>query len=105
MKLEIEVRRDRKSVTQGFATVMVNGLPLVSFGDEIEIIHPGETYYGPLIGDWASRKPDVTFILAAFWHPMDNIEHLSDKAKGLIERLYAMNDPARIREKKEEHAE
>lgn len=65
MKLEIEVRRNRISVTQGFAEVWMNGERVVSFGDEIEIIPEGEKFYGPLIGGWASRKTDSGFIIGA----------------------------------------
>ena len=45
MKLEIEVKRRRFSVTQGQADVYVNGEMVISFGDTIEIINDGQPYY------------------------------------------------------------
>lgn len=65
MKLEIEVRRNRISVTQGYVEVWMNGEEVIAFGDEIEIIGEGEKFYGPLIGGWASKKPNTQFIIGA----------------------------------------
>ena len=36
--LRFEVRRNRPSVTQGSASVYINGEKVITFGDEIEII-------------------------------------------------------------------
>lgn len=58
MKLEIEVKRRRFSVTQGQADVYVNGEMVISFGDTIEIINDGQPYYSEKIGNWASIVPD-----------------------------------------------
>lgn len=46
MKLEIEVKRRRPSVTQGEASVYVNGEKVITFGDTIELIEDGKPYYG-----------------------------------------------------------
>ena len=50
MKLEIEVRRIRQSVTQGEAAVYVNGEKVIQFGDDIQMVQPGQKYYGEKIG-------------------------------------------------------
>ena len=59
MKLEIEVKRRRFSVTQGQADVYVNGEMVISFGDTIEIINDGQPYYSEKIGNWASTVPSI----------------------------------------------
>lgn len=56
MKLEIEVKRRRFSVTQGQADVYVNGEMVISFGDTIEIINDGQPYYSEKIGNWARYR-------------------------------------------------
>lgn len=95
--LHIEVRRNRWSVTQGSATVYVNGIETITFGDEIEMIAPGEKYYGPLIGDWASKKDDAGFIRGLLFHPMDYFYHHSDKVKDIINAMCADKFPGTIR--------
>lgn len=85
--LHFEVRRNRASVTQGTATVFLNGEEMITFGDEIEIIHAGEKYYGPLIGDWASKTPDYDFIRGLLWHNLDNVYNYSEKPKAIMQRL------------------
>jgi hypothetical protein len=86
--LNFEVRRNRASVTQGTATVLLNGQEMITFGDEIEIVHPGEKYYGPMIGGWASKTPDYNFIRGLLWHNLDEIYHYSDKPKAVIQKLF-----------------
>ena len=95
--LTFEVRRNRPSATQGSATVYLNGQEIITFGDEIQMIHPGEKYYGPLIGDWASVTPDYHFIRALLWHNLDSVYHYSDKPKAIIEQLCQASDPGSIR--------
>lgn len=97
ISLEFAVHRNRPSVTQGTATVLVNGQELITFADEIEIIHEGEQYYGELIGDWASKKPDVNFILGLLFSPMDEVYHYSDQVKALIRTACNDQYPAKIR--------
>lgn len=80
----IEVTRKRYSVTQGEATVCINGKEIITFSDTIEIISKSAKYYGDKIGDWASLKPDSDFILGALYHPLDNIYHHSDTVKKAI---------------------
>ena len=81
MKLEIEVKRRRFSVTQGQADVYVNGEMVISFGDTIEIINDGQ--------------PDSMFIRGLLFHPYDDVYHYSEKVKRILdaesERLETMN--------------
>lgn len=81
MKIEIEVKRRRMSVTQGEAVVYINGQEIISFGDDIRMIPKGERCFGTKIGDWASVKPDTEFILEMQYHPYDGIYHHSEKVK------------------------
>ena len=84
--LQIEVKRTRGSVTQGMVYVHINGENVCSFGDTIEIIAPGQKYYGENIGGWASTKPDSAFIKGLFYHPLDSVYHFSEIAKKAIEK-------------------
>lgn len=95
--LRFEVRRNRPSVTQGSASVYINGEKVITFGDEIEIIKPGERYYGELIGDWGSRKPDANFIRGLLFHPYDGVYHYSDSVKKIIDALCEAECPGKIR--------
>lgn len=94
--LNFEVRRNRQSVTQGTASVFLNGEEMISFHDEIEIIRPGEMYYGPICGGWASKTPDYNFIRALLWHNLDEIYHYSDKPKAIMQRLCEESAPGAI---------
>lgn len=86
MKFEIEVKRRRYSATQGEADIYLNGEKVMSFGDTIELIPDGGTYYGELIGNWASAVPDSAFISGLLWHEYDDIYHFSDKVKAVLEK-------------------
>lgn len=95
--LRFEVRRNRPSVTQGSASVYINGEKVITFGDEIEIIKPGERYYGELIGDWGSRKSDASFIRGLLFHPYDGVYRYSDSVKKIIDALCEAEYPGTIR--------
>lgn len=65
MKLCFEVERRRGSVTQGEATVLLNGQKVVTFGDKIELCPKGTrrgTEYGENIDGWQSVKSDADFL-------------------------------------------
>lgn len=62
MKLEIEVRRTRRSVTQGEAGIYINGHFVISYADDIQMVTRDATAFGENIGGWASTKPDTFFI-------------------------------------------
>ncbi|MBQ8331167.1 MAG: hypothetical protein IJX94_01540 [Clostridia bacterium] len=85
MEIKITVERRRASVTQGEAVVLINGTPAATFGDTIEMVAPGEKYYGELIGNWASKTPDTQFILGLLAHPYEEIYKLCEKAHEIIE--------------------
>lgn len=84
MKLVIEVRRRRMSVTQGEADVYVNGEKAVTFGDKIELIGEGERCYGENIGGWGSKKPDTDFIAGFLWHPHDELYNYREKMERIM---------------------
>ena len=86
MKLEIEVKRIRVSVTQGYAHVYVNGEKAITFEDKIEIIPEGGTYYGEMISGWASVTSDSSFINGLLWHKYDYIYKHSKKVKEVLEK-------------------
>lgn len=100
MKLEIEVRRLRGSVTQGEAAVYVNGEKAIQFGDTIEFIKEGQPYYSEKIGGWASVIPDSHFIKGLLWHPFEDMYHYSDKVKEILdadtERMKGMDSGGRL---------
>ena len=62
MKLEIEVRRTRRSVTQGEAGIYINGHFVISYADDIQMVTRDAPVFGENIGGWASTKPDMFFI-------------------------------------------
>ena len=84
MTLEFTVERHRNSVTQGTATVYLNGEKVFTFGDKIELIKDGQPFYGENIGGWASVTPDENFIKGVLFHPYDNIYHTSDNVKKIL---------------------
>lgn len=83
-KLVLEEKRDRQSVTQGSLTVYANGEEVATFGDNIQLVKDGETYYGELIGGWASKTPDGAAIRALLYNPLDSVYHLSHSLKKLL---------------------
>lgn len=84
MDFTFSVKRSRISVTQGTATVYLNGIELVSFGDTIELIEGGRPFYGENIGGWASTIPDGDFVHGVLFHPYEDIYHYSDKARKIL---------------------
>ncbi|MBP5460681.1 MAG: hypothetical protein J6Y20_00940 [Lachnospiraceae bacterium] len=86
MVLTFTVKRRRFSVTQAVADVYCNGVLVTSFGDNPEIIEPGEKYYGVLAGSWASKTPDAKFIHATLFHKYDDLYHVSDGVQKIIDR-------------------
>lgn len=86
MEFKITVERRRSSVTQGMVDVLVNGVKVMDFGDTIELIKPGEKYYGELIGNWASTVPDIVFVRGMLYHPHDDIYHYSDRVRAALDK-------------------
>lgn len=93
MEYKFTVKRNRISVTQGSATVYLNGIELVTFGDTIEIVQKGQQYYGDLITNWASTIPDGDFVYAVLFHSLDKTYHYSDKAKAILKGVYTARSP------------
>jgi hypothetical protein len=61
--LEFEVKRLRRSVTQGEAAVYCNGVKLIQFGDTIA----RDGKHGDIIGHWGSTISDDEFINATLF--------------------------------------
>jgi len=89
MEFTITVNRRRGSVTQGEVDVLINNVKIMSFGDTIELIKPGDKYYGELIGNWASTVPDISFIRGMLYHPFDDMYHYSDRVKKALDEAQA----------------
>lgn len=92
--MQIEVKRNRKSVTQGEAEVLINGKEVVTFADEIKMINEGQLFYDENIGGYASITPDSDFILGLLYHEADNIYHYSDLVKEAIKNCYDLEKSA-----------
>lgn len=73
----IEAKRISYSATQGSIQIWINGQQLIAFNDD-KVISDGK---------WISKIPDEDLgklVCSAFWHPLDNVYHYSDKAKELF---------------------
>lgn len=92
MKLEIEVKRRRMSVTQGVADVYVNGERVIIFGDDIKLIPEGGMFYGEMIGNWASTTPDADFIRGLLWHKYDDIYHYRQRLDPIFEKCTSQDE-------------
>lgn len=74
----VEARRIRQSVTQGEIHVIINGVTVAVFADDICINAEG---------NYESTIPDEEigrFVNSTFWHPYDNVYHTSDCAKDVF---------------------
>ncbi len=73
----IEVKRVSQSATQGTLLVQINGETVMTFGDDKILGENG----------WESRIPDEKLgrlVCSAFWHPLDQTYHYSDKARKIF---------------------
>ncbi len=84
MDYTFTVKRNRSSVTQGTATVYLNGAEIITFGDNIDMIKPDHPYYGENIGGLASTISDGSFVHGVLFHPFDSIYHHSDKVREML---------------------
>lgn len=94
--VNIEVKRNRASVTQGSADVCINGKSILPFNDPPYMNNGDGTFtngfdtvsdakhYGSIIDGWGSIKPDSAFIIGLLYHPYDNIYHYSEWLKKAI---------------------
>ena len=88
LTLSFTVKRRSISATQQYADVYCNGEKIVSgFGDDKEIIKPGEAYFGYLSGNcWGSSTPDTQFIKGAIFPLYDPNQRLTGKLREIIDR-------------------
>ena len=89
MKFEFTVSRSRSSVTQGSATVLLNGQEIMTFGDVIALIPEGAPFHGEKIDGWASVISDADHVKGVLFHPFDYIYQYRAKAKAVFEAVAA----------------
>ena len=78
MKMEFTVKRNRGSVTQGTATVLLNGIEVI-----ITDKNRGNDY-GDIIGGWQSSKPDSAFIKGVLFPFFTNAEKIKNRIMQII---------------------
>ena len=85
MKMEFTVKRNRGSVTQGTATVLLNGVEVITFADEMTITDKNRgNDYGDIIGGWQSSKPDSAFIKGVLFPFFTNAEKKKNRIMQII---------------------
>ncbi len=85
MKMEFTVKRNRGSVTQGTATVLLNGQEVITFADDITITDENRgAEYGDIIGGWQSSKPDSAFIKGVLFPFFTNTEIIKKRITEII---------------------
>ena len=77
-----EVRRNRV----GAADVYLNGELLVSLFDEVVNAVEPEKMQTDIVKGQGSRIPDAVFVKSLLYSPSDDICHLSDKVKAVLDR-------------------
>lgn len=81
-KYVFEVGRNRI----GAADVYLNGELLVSLADEVVKATDANVIYTDIVKGMGSRIPDAVFVKALLYSPGDDICHLSDKVKAMLDR-------------------
>lgn len=81
-KYVFEVRRNRL----GAADVYINGELIVSMLDEIVEATDPDKIQTDIVKGCGSRIPDAVFVKSLLYSPSDNICHLSDKVKAILDR-------------------
>lgn len=81
-KYVFEVGRERL----GAADVYLNGELLTSFFDEIVVAQKDDVIYTDLVKGKGSRIPDALYVKALLYSFNDDICHLSDKVKSVLDR-------------------
>ncbi len=74
----IEVKQIDYSATQHGFDVLINGERVANFGDGVSI---GEVVFSD---DPKLKENPGKYVYATFWHPHDDIYHVSDKAKDIF---------------------
>lgn len=70
----------------GAADVYLNGELLVSLADEVVKATDANVIYTDIVKGMGSRIPDAVFVKALLYSPGDDICHLSDKVKAVLDR-------------------
>lgn len=76
-KWTVEVKRISQSTTQGSLLVQIDGKTVMTFSDDKVLGESG----------WKSKTPDEELgrlVCSAFWHPLDQTYHYSDRAKKIF---------------------
>lgn len=81
-KYVFEVGRNR----MGAADVYLNGELMTNLLDEIVEVKPGDVIFTDIVNGMGSRIPDALFVKALLYSPGDEICHLSDKVKAVLDR-------------------
>lgn len=81
-KYVLEVGRNRI----GAADVYLNGELMVNLFDEVVEVQPGDVIFTDIVNGKGSRIPDALFVKALLYSPGDEICHLSDKVKAVLDR-------------------
>lgn len=87
MKEVFTVRRNRGSVTQGTATVLLNGQEVITFGDNITLTEGGKTRgaeYGDIVNGWQSDKRGEDFIKGVIKPFCANAEAIKNRIAEII---------------------
>lgn len=96
----LSVKRIRPSVTQGYASICVDGKEVINFADAMVLrcsdgtfsngfrtLDPAEvSEFGYEISGWGSVNTDEDFLRAAIAHPLDSFYHYSDMLRKALAR-------------------
>ena len=89
-KWTIEAKRISQSETQEKIAVLVNGKPVMLFGDDKKLGDDGK-YHSNYTDDELGK-----FVISALWHNFDSVYHYSDKAKDVIYPKWRTDESTRI---------
>lgn len=79
------VQRNRASVTQGTATVLLNGQPVIEFADSITYKKEVEgPEFGPALDNWQSTITDQHFIAAVLFPFKNNKTKIETQVRAII---------------------
>ncbi len=81
-KYVFEVGRNRI----GAADVYLNGELMVNLFDEVVDVKPDDVIYTDIVNGKGSCIPDALFVKALLYSPGDEICHLSEKVKAVLDR-------------------
>ena len=85
----------------GIAEVYLNGEKLASLMDEVVSADEPSEICTDIVRGWGSRIPDTVFVKSLLYSPSDEVCHLSDKVKAVLDR----DIPEKIRIELQRNAE